>query len=227
MLRAVFYLFPWLVRYLFLLPLPCSDASVSSHSCLTAPSSCNPRPTRHPCLFPQASPSAAPRLCARRYLQVLEAWTASLWQPLQAVLPIEAGDGIKAVATPTGLYGRLGGPDGVAAVFEGWLRKAGADWRVKRFLEAAQDPAAKALMVRVGLAAPVADRWGLANSTAQPHVRPVVGHWRQPLTVHSPAPPHQSLPFRASGCLQRWVARCRTVALPPRQCTRCWPRSGG
>lgn len=50
-------------------------------------------------------------------------------------------------AVPAGLFQRLGGQDGLAAIFDSWLCKAQADWRVRRFLEGAQEDAARAQMV--------------------------------------------------------------------------------
>ncbi|KAL4425832.1 hypothetical protein ABPG75_009848 [Micractinium tetrahymenae] len=76
--------------------------------------------------------------------QVLEPWAASLWPPLKKALPPADEGVIKAV--PAGLFQRLGATEGLAAIFDVWLRKAQADWRVRRFLEGAQEEATRAQM---------------------------------------------------------------------------------
>ncbi|EFN59229.1 hypothetical protein CHLNCDRAFT_138205 [Chlorella variabilis] len=47
-------------------------------------------------------------------------------------------------AVPATLYDRMGGSDAVAALAVETVRRGLADWRIKRFLEGAQDAAAQA-----------------------------------------------------------------------------------
>lgn len=104
-----------------------------------------PRALRQRLLAAGATEAQAMAECRQAEMaQVLEPWAASLWPPLKKALPLSDEGGIKAV--PAGLFQRLGGQDGLAAIFDSWLCKAQADWRVRRFLEGAQEDAARAQM---------------------------------------------------------------------------------
>lgn len=77
-------------------------------------------------------------------------------------------------AVPATLYDRMGGSDAVAALAVETVRRGLADWRIKRFLEGAQDAAAQAQTVSMGRPG----GWPVWRQLMLPHMTGGPSPWR-------------------------------------------------